>query len=93
MRPDPGRALQESVIASMTSVDRTAAVANLRANGRWAAWQQVDAAGIEDPVEIAAFLLHRLYPDLPAASLEQILEQLRAAFAAGTWNGFARPDP
>jgi hypothetical protein len=93
MRPDPGRALQESVIASMPSVERTSVVATLRANGRWAIWHQVDAAGLEDPIEIAEFVLRRLYPNERARWYTEVLEQLRAAHAAGTWTGFARPSP
>jgi hypothetical protein len=93
MRPDPGRALQESVIASMPSVERTSVVATLRENGRWAIWRQLDAAGLEDPIEVAEFVLRRLYPNESAAWFESVLEQLRAARAAGTWTGFERPRP
>jgi hypothetical protein len=93
VRPDPGRPAQEAVIAAMTSIERTARMEQLRANGRWLVWRQVDAAGIVDPIEVAAFVLRRLYPDASAELLDQILEQLGSARAAGTWNGFARPDP
>lgn len=93
MRPDPGRAIQESVIASMSSYDRTAVAAELRANGRWAVWRQVDAAGISNPVEVAEFVLRRLYPEQREAWFAEVLGQLRAALAAGTWTGFRRPDP
>ena len=67
-------------------------MAELRANGRWLVWRQVDAAGIDDPVEAAEFILRRIYPELSAQRLTEIMGQLRAAGAAGTWNGFARPD-
>lgn len=93
MRPDPGRAIQESVIASMSSYDRTAVTAELRANGRWAVWRQVDAAGISDPVEVAEFVLRRLYPEQPEAWFTEVLGQLRSAQSAGTWTGFQRPGP
>lgn len=92
MRPDPGRAIQESVIASMSANDRTAVTAALRVNGRWAVWRQVDAAGLSDPVEIAEFVLRRLYPEQRDAWFAEVLGQLRAAHAAGTWTGFQRPD-
>lgn len=92
MRPDPGRALQEAVIASMTAVDRTGTVADLRANGRWAVWRQVDAAGLEDPVEIAEFVLRRLYPNERDGWYVDVLDQLRSARDAGGWSGFARPE-
>jgi hypothetical protein len=91
MRPDPGRPLQESAIASMSVADRTARMTELRANGRWAVWQQVDAARITDPVEIAEFVLRRLYPEQPEAWFAEVLGQLRTARMAGTWSGFQRP--
>ena len=93
MRPDPGRAIQESVIAAMSAYDRTAVTAELRANGRWAVWRQVDSAGISDPIVIAEFVLRRLYPEQREAWFAEVLGQLRAARAAGTWSGFQRPDP
>lgn len=68
-------------------------MAELRANGRWSVWQQVDAAGISDPVEVAEFVLRRLYPDEREAWFAEVLGQLQAAHRAGTWNGFRRPDP
>ncbi len=92
MRPDPGRMAQEAALASMASLERTAQMAELRRNGLWAVWQQVDAAGIADPVEQAEFVLRRLYPEESDAWLARILDQLRAAHAAGTWSGFRRPD-
>ena len=84
--------MQESIIASMSASERTAVAAELRANGRWAVWRQVDAAGIHDPVEVAEFVLRRLYPEEREGWFREILDQLRAARAAGTWTGFARPD-
>ena len=92
MRPDPGRAAQEAALASMTSLERTSRMAELRRNGLWAVWRQVDAAGIADPVEQAEFVLRRLYPEESEAWLARILDQLRAAHVAGTWTGFLRPD-
>ena len=77
----------------MSSVDRTGVVATLRANGQWAVWRQVDAAGLQDPVEVAEFVLRRLYPNERASWYTDVLDQLRAARAAGTWSGFARPGP
>ena len=92
MRPDPGLALQEATLASMTTMERTTRMSELRANGRWLVWRQVDAAGIDDPIEVAEFVLGRLYPEAPAGWFAEIVKQLREARAAGTWNGFSRPD-
>lgn len=92
MRPDPGRQIQEALIASMSAVERTHLMARLRDNGRWLVWQQVDAAGIGDPVEQADFILRRLYPEMPGAWFEDVVGQLRARHAAGRWSGFRRPD-
>lgn len=91
MRPDPGRALQESVIASMTTSDRTARMTLLRANGHWSVWRQVDESGLSDPVEVAEFVLRRLYPEQKERWFGEVLGQLRLAQAAGTWSGFQRP--
>jgi hypothetical protein len=55
-------------------------------------WQQLDDAAIADPVDQADFLLRRLYPDESEAWFAAVLDQLRAAHAAGTWSGFRRPD-
>ena len=44
-------------------------------------------------LERAEFLLRRLHPTLPEASLQQILSQLAEAEVAGTWHGFRRPEP
>ena len=76
----------------MSETDRTARMAELRANGHWAVWQQVEAAGISDPVEVAEFVLRRLYPGQREAWFSEVLGQLRAAHAAGTWHGFRRAD-
>ena len=92
MRPDPGRLDLLGRIAASSVEDRVDWLAEMRAAGMRSVWQQVDRAGITDPLEVAEFLLRRLYPDLPPASLAEILEQLRAAHAAGTWTGFARPE-
>jgi hypothetical protein len=93
MRPDPGRALQEDVIASMTVEARGAARLRLSARARLLAWQQADAAGPLSHLARAEFLLRRLYPTLPEASLRQIVEQLAEAQARGEWHGFQRPEP
>jgi hypothetical protein len=91
MRPDPGRTAQEAVIAQMPSERRTGTMAMLRRRGRWMIWQQMDAAGIEHPVEQAEFLLRRLYPEMPEAWFSDVLAKLAAKYAAGEWHGFQRP--
>lgn len=73
--------------------DRVAWLAEMRAAGMRSVWDQVDRAGIVEPLEIAEFLLRRLYPELRGPSLDDVLAQLRAARAAGTWSGFERPRP
>ena len=93
MPPDPGRTAQDAVLASMTSLERTARMAQLRRNGLWAVWQQADAAGVTEPLAQAEFLLRRLYPEESEAWFAVVLDQLRAAHAAGEWTGFRRPDP
>ena len=91
MRPDPGHAALVDRLAQ-TSVDaRVAWLAEMRAAGIRSAWEQVDRAGIVEPLEVAEFLLRRLYPGLRGAALDQVLGQLRAEHVAGTWSGFERP--
>ncbi len=93
MRPDPGRSdLLERV--SRSSVDeRVAWLTTMRQAAIRSAWQQVDRAGLSDPLAVAEFLLRRLYPEQPEASLAAILAQLRSDYEAGHWPGFARPEP
>ncbi|MGI8998368.1 MAG: hypothetical protein ACR2GO_01495 [Candidatus Limnocylindria bacterium] len=91
MRPDPGRAAQDAVLASMTSLERTTRMAELRRNGRWSLWRQVEAAGITDPVAAAEYILRRLYPEESEAWFTTVIAQLRAAHASGAWSGFERP--
>lgn len=93
MRTDPGRELQESVIAMMSPGAREAERVRLSTRGRLLAWQQADAMGPMNELERAEFLLRRLHPTLPEAALRQILAQLAEAEAAGTWLGFRRPEP
>jgi hypothetical protein len=91
MRQDPGRTAREAVIAQMPSERRTATMEMLRQRGRWMAWQQLDAAGIEHPVEQADFLLRRLYPEMPESWFSVVVAKFGAMHAAGTWHGFKRP--
>jgi hypothetical protein len=91
MRPDPGRAMQEAVIARMSIEERQAVRMRLTARGRLLAWQQVDAAGPTTEPERAELLLRRLYPTMPGSALVQIIDQLAEAQARGDWGGFRRP--
>lgn len=93
MRADSGAVLQEAVIARMDGQARGAERLRLAARGRLLAWQQVDAMAPRSELERAELLLRRLHPSLPEASLQQILQQLAAAEAAGEWHGFRRPEP
>jgi len=79
MRTDPGRELQEAVIATMDAGAREA--------------ERTRLMGPMTELERAEFLLRRLHPTLPEASLQQILSQLAEAEVAGTWHGFRRPEP
>lgn len=96
MRPDPGRDIQERLIADM-SLDRRVAVGErLRRTGHLLVWQQADAAAAREPMnelERAFFILDRLYPDMPPQHREQFHASFTAAWQAGTWHGFARPSP
>lgn len=93
MRPDPGRALQEAVILGMGPEARGAVRLRLAARARLLAWQQSEAAGPMSELARAEFLLRRLHPTLPEASLRQILDQLAEAQASKGWQGFERPRP
>jgi hypothetical protein len=92
VRPDIGAADLAARIAVSTVEERVAWLAEMREAGIRSAWQQVDRAGITGPLEVAEFLLRRLYADESDAWFEGVLGQLRAAQAAGTWSGFASPD-
>ena len=63
----------------------------MREAAQRSAWQQVDRAGITAPLEVAEFLLRRLYATESDAWFERVLTQLREAQAAGAWAGFVRP--
>jgi hypothetical protein len=92
VRPDPGRADLLERIAQSSVDERVAWLATMREAGIRSAWQQVDRAGLSDPLQIAEFLLRRLYPNLPEASLAALLAKLRSEHEAGAWSGFARPE-
>ncbi len=77
----------------MPASARGAVRLRLAARGRLLAWRQADAAGPMTELARAEFLLRRLYPTFPEVQLRQVLDQLAAAEAAGTWHGFQRPEP
>jgi hypothetical protein len=54
-------------------------------------WLQADRAGPMTELELARFLLRRLYPDLEGERLETIMARLEAEWLAGTWTGLNRP--
>jgi len=93
MRPDPGRGLQEQIIATMGEQARGEARQRLSDRARQLAWMQADAAGQTSELEQAEFLLRRLYPGMSEPALRQVLDQLDAAKARGEWRGFVRPAP
>lgn len=91
MRPDPGRDLQEAIIAKMTPVARTKQVVRLRARGRAMMWQQLERARLEDPVARAGFILRRLCPEMPEAWFIDVLGKLKQRRASRGWHGFEQP--
>jgi hypothetical protein len=54
-------------------------------------WAQADRAGPMTELELARFLLRRLYPDLEGPRLDAIMDRLEVEWRAGTWTGFRRP--
>jgi len=80
-------------VAASSVADRVAWLAAMREAALRIVWQQVDAAGIDDPVEQAEFLLRRLYPEESESWFLGVVDRFRAARAAGTWDGFQRPGP
>ena len=90
MRPEPGQAQLDASIATSSVEGRVAWVAAKRSLGIRLVWQQVDAAGITDPVEQADFLLRRLYPEMPQAWLAATVAELAERHAQGRWQGFER---
>lgn len=93
MRIDPGRDIQEALIAVAPLEQRVAITTRLRREGLLLAWQQSDEAGLANELERAYFLLDRVYPEMPAPHRESTRAQLRARWEAGTWRGFRRPEP
>jgi hypothetical protein len=91
MRADPGRQAMLARLAESTVDERVAWLAAMRDAGMRSVWQQVDRAGLVDPVEIADFLLRRIYPEQSEAWFSLVVEALRSELAAGTWHGFTRP--
>jgi hypothetical protein len=73
--------------------DRMRLHARLREDAVVLVWAQADRAGPMTELELARFLLRRLYPDLEGPRLEAIMDRLEADWQAGTWTGFRRPEP
>jgi hypothetical protein len=73
--------------------DRMRLHARLREDAVVLVWAQADRAGPMTELELARFLLRRLYPDLEGPRLEAIMDRLEADWHAGTWTGFRRPEP
>ena len=91
MQPDRGQAALDRRIAATSVEERVAWVAAKRDLGFRLVWQQVDAAGISDPLGQARFLLRRLYPELPEAWFEATVSKLEERHAQGRWHGLQRP--
>lgn len=96
MRPDPGRDIQERMIAAMPLARRVAIAERLRKVGHLMVWQQADALAARQPMselERAFFILDRLYSQMPAQHRAQFRAKLTADWEAGRWHGFERPAP
>ncbi len=78
-------------VRTATPTDRMRLQGQLVLDARRLVWAQADRAGPMSEIELARFLLRRLYPDFEGARLESILRSLEAAWEAGTWSGFRRP--
>ena len=81
----------DAAIVRASAEARVAWVTAKRALAMRIVWQQLDAAGIDDPVEQARFLLGRLYPDMPLAWRESTIAALAERHAHGRWHGYPRP--
>lgn len=92
MRLEPGQAQLDARVAESSVEERVEWTVRKRQLGLQLVWQQVDAAGIGDPVERADFILRRLYPEMPEAWFRDVMAKLAARHAAGEWHGFARPE-
>jgi len=92
MQPDPGQAGWDARVAAASVEERVRWTAEKRSQGLRTVWQQVDAAGIDDPVEQADFILRRLYPEMPESWFADVVAKLAAKHAAGEWDGFQRPE-
>lgn len=91
MRLDIGRGELLERVARSSVEERVTWLAAMRDAGIRSAWQQVDRAGITDPLEVAEFLLRRLYAGESEVWYGNVLIKLRAAQETGDWFGFARP--
>lgn len=91
MRPEPGQTDLDAAIVRASVEARVAWVTEKRALALRIVWQQLDAAGIDDPIEQARFLLGRLYPDMPLAWRESAIAALAERYADGRWHGYPRP--
>ena len=91
MRPDPGREIQETLIAALPLAERVSVTSRLRRKGLELVWRQSDDAGPMTELERAYFLIDRLYPEMPAPHRAQFRAQLEANWRAGRWQGFRRP--
>jgi hypothetical protein len=91
MRREPGQAHLDAAIVEASVEARVAWVTSKRAIAMRIVWQQLDAAGISDPIEQARFLLGRLYPGMPPAWREGTIAALAERHAHGRWHGYPRP--
>ena len=91
VRPDPGSDLMDARLRAAGPDTWARTSMELRARGFALAWDQLDRAGIEEPVARALFLNVRLYPEMPAAHRAQVAAGFAAARDVGTWHGPVRP--
>ncbi len=91
MQTDPGQAELDARVAAASVEERVKWTADKRLQGLRTVWQQADAAGIDNPVEQAEFILRRLYPEMPESWFADVVAKLAAKHVAGEWHGFQRP--
>jgi len=89
---DSAQAILDRRLIDVGVAGRRQAHVRLRNNGFARVWAQADRAGSMTELELARFLLRRLYPDLEGPRLDTIMDRLSLEWDAGTWTGFRRPD-
>ena len=95
MWPDPGAAELAAARRAWTVRERLQLAEELRDLAFDLAWsalrEREEAVGRLDELSRARFVLQRLYPEMTDARLAEVMDQLAARRAEGTWTGFTPP--